>query len=81
MSRFYGSLQGNRGAATRQGTTKSGIHGHIRGWSIGAEVSVFPNQLDQDVVNVVITGGSRNSSTLLDLGTFKLVDGHAVKVS
>lgn len=81
MSRFYGSLQGSRGEATRQGTTKSGIRGHIRGWHIGAEVSVYPNQLDEDVVHVQITRGSGNSSTLLDLGTFKLVDGRAVKVS
>ncbi len=38
MSRFYASIQGNRSAATRQGTAASGIAGHIRGWDIGVKV-------------------------------------------
>jgi len=81
MSRYYGSLQGSRGEATRQGTAKSGIDGHIRGWHIGGSVSCFPSCKDgEDVVKVAITGGSSNSSTLISLGTFKLIDGKPVKV-
>ncbi len=38
MSRFYGDIKGNRGEATRMGTTSSGMEGHIRGWNIGYRV-------------------------------------------
>ena len=81
MSRYYGSLTGSRGEATRQGTAKSGIDGPVRGWHIGGRVNCFPSCKDgEDVVQVSITGGSSNSSTLINLGTFKLVDGKAIKV-
>jgi len=30
MARYYASIHGNRGVATRMGTPSSGIHGHIR---------------------------------------------------
>ena len=36
MSRFYANIQGNRGEATRQGTTNSGLYGHISGWDVTA---------------------------------------------
>ena len=70
MSRFYGSLNGNRGMATRQGTAKSGMQSHTRGWNIGAEVNCYVNDQGQDEVQVVLTGGSANSSTLKELGRF-----------
>ncbi len=58
MSRFYGDLQGNRGEATRGGTKSSGIGGHIRGWRVGARVSIDSNGQDEDEVRVSVTGGS-----------------------
>lgn len=58
MSHFYGSLQGNRGQATRQGTAKSGIDGHIRGWKVGARVECRVNENGQDVISVCATHGS-----------------------
>ena len=44
--------------ATRQGTPKSGIEGHIRGWHIGARVCCFVGEDGQDRVLVYATGGS-----------------------
>ncbi len=58
MSRFYASIQGNRGGATRQGTESSGIDGHIRGWDSGASVSCYVNDDGKDVVEVWATHGS-----------------------
>ena len=79
MSRFYGSLKGNRGEATRCGTAKSGINSHARGWHIGARVSCFVNQDGQDEVWIRLTGGSSNPSQQLDLGGYILRDGKIIK--
>ena len=59
MARFYASIQGNRGEATRMGTPSSGITGHIRGWSTGVrvEVDVDP-ETGRDRVKVLRTRGS-----------------------
>lgn len=70
MSRFYTEIQGNRGGATRQGSEKSGIEGHIRGWDIGARVSMHTLPTGEDYVRVEITGGSRNPSCLEIIGNF-----------
>ena len=40
MARFYASIQGNRGEATRMGSANSGIEGHIRGWHLGVRVEM-----------------------------------------
>jgi len=58
MSRFYASIRGSRGMATRQGGKSSGISGHIRGWNIGARVHCFVNDEGKDVVQVFKTSGS-----------------------
>jgi hypothetical protein len=58
MSRFYGSIQGNRGEATRQGSANSGISCHVRGWDIGIEVRGYVNEEGADEFRVFITGGS-----------------------
>jgi len=84
MSHFYAEIEGSRGAATRQGTKKSGMYGHVRGWRIGGKVVCFVDNIDPDggdCVRIDLTGGSNNSSSILSLGTFKLdKDGNPVKV-
>lgn len=75
MAHFYGDLQGNRGRATRMGTKDSGIGGHMRGWDIGACVSVTYNkEKDQDEVTVRITGGSNAPWRGKCLGKFTVED-------
>ena len=65
MSQFYGSLLGNRGKATRQGTKASGIEGHIRGWNMGIRVVCFyDKETGKDVVRAYRTGGSNHASDL-----------------
>lgn len=60
MSRFYGSMQGNRGEATRQGTAKSGISAHIRGWNIGISVECHIDENGHDVCIAYKTSGSND---------------------
>ena len=74
MSRFYASIQGNRGVATRCGSRNSGITGHIRGWYIGARVEVIEDEEGEDLVRVYKTGGScgRNREELI--AEFKSTD-------
>lgn len=58
MSRFYASIQGCRGEATRQGSAKSGIEGHIRGWDVGVKVFCDVSEEGEDVCTVYLTSGS-----------------------
>jgi hypothetical protein len=59
MAHFYASIQGNRGEATRMGSKDSGITGHIRGWNVGARVTV--EHVDgSDFVRVYRTTGSND---------------------
>lgn len=70
MSQFYASIQGHRGTATRLGTKKSGIHGHIRGWNIGIEVDcLYDADKEKDVVRVYKTKGSNGGGSTF-LGEF-----------
>jgi len=73
MSQFYASIQGNRGEATRQGTKKSGISGHIRGWNIGVEViCTYDEQTGKDSCRVWATGGSNHRSQSILMGDVEL---------
>ena len=70
MARFYASIQGNRGEATRMGTPSSGIEGHIRGWNIGVKVQCLVNSEGKDEVRVWVTGGSNYSTSVEMVGKF-----------
>jgi hypothetical protein len=64
MARFYADIQGNRGGASRMGTTDSGIEGHIRGWSIGVRVTcraIDQGKHEFDECIAYATGGSNSS--------------------
>jgi len=74
MSRFYASIEGNRGMATRQGTKSSGIQGHIRGWNVGGRIVCDVNDDDEDVVRLYLTGGSRGHKSDKLIGEFKEQD-------
>ena len=76
MSRFYASIKGSRGEATRQGGEKSGILGHIRGWDFGVEVVGYVNSKGQDEFSINLTGGSNGSMRPVHLGDYKREDYH-----
>ena len=58
MAHFYAQIEGNRGMASRMGTPKSGIWGHIRGWSVGCRVECRVRDDGKDEVLVYRTNGS-----------------------
>ena len=78
MSRFYASIQGNRGEATRMGGKGSGITGHIRGWDVGirviGHVSYLLDEQDNDVFTVYLTFGSNGGGNDKIIGTFTAAD-------
>jgi hypothetical protein len=79
MSRFYASIQGSRGEATRLGTEQSGMYGHIRGWNIGASVEMSVSADGNDICTVSITRGSNGKGAELPIGSF-IIDKNGVIV-
>lgn len=70
MSRFYASIEGSaRTKATRCGTKKSGISGHIRGWNLGIRVEGSHQEFG-DTFTAWLTSGSAGSKNDICLGTF-----------
>ena len=69
MARFYGVIEGNRGAASRMGTAKSGFWAHIRGWNVGIRVQLSTDG-DYDVCRVYKTPGSNRAGCDELIGTF-----------
>lgn len=75
MAQFYADIQGNRGMATRMGTKKSGLDGHIRGWHIGARVWMSYNeQTKEDECIIDLTSGSYRAGHSKRLGIFTVKD-------
>lgn len=73
MSRFYASIQGSRGEATRMGSRN--ITGHIRGWDVGVQVDGGEDPGDGgDAFQIYATQGSRGTGRRL-VGTVQLIDG------
>lgn len=82
MARYLGLLQGNRGKVSRLGSAKSGIEGDIRGWDIGAKVTISPCHKDPnlDEVFISITRGSNGRGDSLYLGSFIITNNTIRKV-
>jgi hypothetical protein len=70
MARFYAEIKGSRGEATRMGSEKSGMRGHIRGWNIGACVYMDVTPEGKDEVSVFLTSGSSGHKSSRLLGRF-----------
>jgi hypothetical protein len=58
MSHFYGTLQGDRGVATRCGTARSGISASAQGWAGSATVTQENRHGDRDTLYMSIGRGS-----------------------
>lgn len=74
MAHFYAEIQGNRGEATRMGTEKSGIYGHIRGWDVGISVYGGVDDNGEDSFDVWLTSGSNGYGAKKKIGTFTRKD-------
>jgi len=64
MARFQAIIQGNRGAASRLGSAKSGIHATIRGWEGGAFVFLYERD-GKDHIRIAI--GPHHNTSQVDL--------------
>ncbi len=60
MSRFRGTVQGNRGEASRLGSKKNGLLTECNGWNGGVSVHAEVNDKDEDIFYVYATNGSGN---------------------
>jgi hypothetical protein len=58
MARFIGRLQGARGAASRLGSSGSGVVASAGGWEIGGRVHVWVGENGKDQVSFWLTAGS-----------------------
>ena len=72
MSRYYASVRGGKGEATRQGHERSGIESHTRGWTVGVRVVGRPLAGEPGVCDrfdIYATGGSNGSDPDTLIGT------------
>jgi hypothetical protein len=75
MANFRATIQGQRGAASRLGSKKSGLNAHINGWQMGVRVYAYFNEKDgEDKFDITLTSGSNGGSMPKHLGTFSLKD-------
>lgn len=59
MARYRGTVQGQRGVASRLGSANSGLRVTANGWNVGANVYIDPCEgCGEDIVDVVRTFGS-----------------------
>lgn len=80
MARYYGEIQGNRGEATRMGTLASGYRAFVRGWGLGAKVTMRGKRGTLDACEVDIVAGSNNPSRSFGRLTAEEVQGGGVQV-
>ena len=73
MSHFYGSIEGDRSEATRQGSKKNGISGHVRGWDFGVRV-LMRDEDGVDTAGIYLTSGSNGHASEKAVGTFTAAD-------
>jgi hypothetical protein len=71
MAQFRGTLDGQRGQASRLGSKASGLTATCNGWGDGIEVRAWVNKEGQDVFEVWSTGGSNHTGAPVWLGTWK----------
>ena len=66
-----GGTAGCRSERTCQGTKKSGIYGHLRGWNIGGKIELFYCEIiENDFCRIYITGGSNGHHTDENITTY-----------
>ena len=72
MSRFYASIEGQaKTIATRRGSEKSRINGHVRGWDVGVMVEGYVDENGNDCFEVWQTGGSNGHTSPKLIATVK----------
>ena len=74
MAHFYASINGSaKTAATRCGNKRSGITGHVRGWTAGVQVDGYATDDGRDYFKIYATSGSSGGRSVL-LGVVSIKD-------
>ena len=58
MAKYYGTIKGNRGAATRIGSSSSGLMAAARSWNGSLIAYVHDGEGDEPVFDIEIANGS-----------------------
>jgi len=69
MAHFRGTIQGQRGSASRLGSVKSGIVANVNAWDVGIRVESRVIN-GEDAFAVYLTAGSNGSTSAHPTGTF-----------
>lgn len=69
MTRFRGTMIGNRNEASRLGTTTSGLRATINGWNAGVEVDAYNTDKNFDGFSIYATSGSNGAMAREFIGT------------
>lgn len=69
MSKFYGSIQGNRGVATRGGSSSSGIKSSVQSWNGSVINELSYNSNGELCIRVEVAEGSSRYGSLIFSGT------------
>lgn len=68
MAKFYGSLQGNKGAVTRMGNSM--IKSSVQSWN-GSLISCMTYEGDKLMLELCVSEGSSSSGRTIFHGTFE----------
>ena len=71
MAKFYGSIQGNRGAATRGGSAASGIKSSCQSYDGSVITYMSYDGIDNLVVTIEVSDGSSSYGRRIFCGTFE----------
>jgi len=79
MARYKADIQGSSGPTSRLGTAESEIWSHTRGWDVGVEVYMYPDDRKnvaggEDKIKIYLTAGSNRQRMRKLLGTFTRAD-------
>lgn len=91
MAQFRATIKGQRGEASRLGSTSSGLSVTANGWTAGVKINAYhrstthvgpkeQTQVEEDVFDVFLTAGSsgRGRSLLLFSGTAREIEAKLV---
>jgi hypothetical protein len=68
MAHFRGTIQGQRGSASRLGSARSGLTINANGWDFGVKV-ILREKDGQDVADIFLTGGSHDAAIPVYVGS------------
>lgn len=80
MAYFRGTVQGNRGEASRSSSKDSGLLATANGWNLGGSAHIYHDPARNiDIVRLRVTGGSNSPGTKL-IHEYAIIDDKLVNL-